>query len=154
MLFGRGKPKTPTFDDLLERCRQAGFEVSPGEGKYRVSKNGIAVVTEKDGESARLTHRAGPMIGSEIALLVDGGFQKFFQTPKGVRRPALAADLKAVHEFEEDLREALGMVSLYNESLGSVSQLYLYDRVEDRDSNRPKKPWELQVRGQASSTHS
>jgi hypothetical protein len=38
------------------------------------------------------------------------------------------------------------MVSLYNESLGSVSNLYLYDRVKDRDSDLPKKPWELAVR--------
>jgi hypothetical protein len=79
-------------------------------------------------------------------VLVDGGFQKFFQTPKGVRHPALAPELKAVHAFEEDLRQALGLVSLYNESLGSVSNVYLYDRVKDRDTDHPKKPWELSVR--------
>jgi len=93
-----------------------------------------------------VTEKAGVLMGDEIASLVDGGFQKFLQTGSGARQPALAPHLKAIHEFQEDLRAALGLVSLYNESLGSVSNLYLYDRVEARDSDRPKKPWELHVR--------
>ena len=55
---------------------------------------------------------------------------------------ALASELKAVHAFQEDLREALGLVSLYNESLGTVSTEYLYDRVQGRDRGVPKRPWE------------
>jgi hypothetical protein len=34
---------------------------------------------------------------------------------------------------------------LYNESLGTVSESYHYDRIEDRDKatlDRPKRPWE------------
>ena len=58
------------------------------------------------------------------------------------KRPALAADLTAIHEFEEDLKQSLGQVSLYNESLGTVSTLYLYDRVKDRDAGVPKRAWE------------
>ena len=54
----------------------------------------------------------------------------------------LAEELKGVHEFQEDLREALGLESLYNESLGTVSTQYLYDRVKDRDRGAPKRPWE------------
>ncbi len=72
---------------------------------------------------------------------MDGGFQ-FFLTADGKRKPALASELKALHEFEEDLREALGMKSLYNQSLGTVSTEYLYDRVQDRDKGVPKRPWE------------
>jgi hypothetical protein len=37
------------------------------------------------------------------------------------------------------------MPNLYNESLGTVSDSYQYDRVEDRDkptTERPKRPWE------------
>jgi hypothetical protein len=30
--------------------------------------------------------------------------------------------------------------------LGSVSNVYLYDRVKGRDTDRPKEPWELPVR--------
>ena len=44
----------------------------------------------------------------------------------------------------------LGLTSLYNQSLGSVSNVYLYDRVKGRDSDAPKKPWEKQVRGEDS----
>jgi hypothetical protein len=39
----------------------------------------------------------------------------------------------------------LGIPSLYNESLGTVSESYHYDRVKDRDEpevERPKRPWE------------
>jgi hypothetical protein len=43
-------------------------------------------------------------------------------------RPALAEDLKALHDFEEDLKEGLGQKSPYNEALGTVSTFYLYDR--------------------------
>ena len=48
-----------------------------------------------------------------------------------------------MHAFQEDLREALGLVSLYNESLGTVSNQYIYDRVEERDCAEPKEPWEI-----------
>jgi hypothetical protein len=43
------------------------------------------------------------------------------------------------------LKEALGLPSLYNESLGTVSEAYQYDRIKDRDkpeADRPKRPWE------------
>ena len=36
--------------------------------------------------------------------------------------------------------------SLYNESLGTVSDRYVYDRVADRDqpeATRPKRPWQV-----------
>jgi hypothetical protein len=44
------------------------------------------------------------------------------------------------------LKEALSLPSLYNESLGTVSEVYQYDRVENRDQavvDRPKRPWEV-----------
>lgn len=144
MLFHRDRPKKLTFEDYLKRAREAGFEITAlSGGKYRVSRNGIATVVE---EGPRVTEKAGVLMGNEIASLVDGGFQKFLQTPSGARQPALASHLKAIHDFQEDLREVLGLVSLYNEGLGSVSNLYLYDRVVDRDSDRPKKPWEVSSR--------
>ena len=73
---------------------------------------------------------------------MDGGFQKFFQTPSGKRQPATADELKALHAFEEDLKEGLGEESYYNDSLGTVSAFYLYDRVKDRDRGVPKRVWE------------
>ena len=90
----------------------------------------------------RRVQAAGILLCGEIASLVDGGYQKFFQTPTGKTKPALASELKALHDFEEDLKEALGLESLYNESLGTVSTYYLYDRVKDRDAGVPKRVWE------------
>jgi hypothetical protein len=87
-------------------------------------------------------NRAGILIGSEIAPLVDGGYQKFFRTPGGLKKPATAEELVALHNFEEDLKEALGEKSLYNQALGTVSTFYQYDRVEDRDRGVPKRAWE------------
>ena len=54
--------------------------------------------------------------------------------------------MKALQTFSEELKEGLGLPSLYNESLGTVSESYHYDRIEDRDKavvDRPKRPWEV-----------
>jgi hypothetical protein len=59
--------------------------------------------------------------------------------------PATADHLKALQQFSEELKEALNLPSLYNESLGTVSESYQYDRIKDRDQpevDRPKRPWE------------
>jgi len=56
-----------------------------------------------------------------------------------------ADHLKALQQFTEELKEGLGLPSLYNESLGTVSESYHYDRIKDRDTaeaDRPKRPWE------------
>jgi hypothetical protein len=144
MFFRREKPKPKTFDDYMNDARTAGFTVErTGGGKVRISRDGAAAVVEAAATGApRFTERAGVILGHEIASLIDGGYQKFLQTPSGKRRPALAADLRLIHNFQEDLCEALGLESLYNESLGTVSNQYLYDRVLDRDRGVPVRPWE------------
>jgi hypothetical protein len=43
---------------------------------------------------------------------------------------------------DEDLREGLGLTSLYNLSLGTTSEEHLYDRVVDRDKGAAARPWE------------
>ena len=129
MFFRRAHPKTVTFAERLDELRRAGFTVeAAGEGGALVARDGCAVrITE-----AGIAGLAGIVIGTEIGSLVDGGFQKFFRTASGKSKPALAKELKALHEFEEDLREALGLTSLYNESLGTVSTFYQYDRLQGR----------------------
>ena len=72
-------------------------------------------------------------MGEEIAQLVDGGFQKFFRAPSGRTKPALAEELQALHAFEEDLKDGLGMESFYNQSLGTVSTYCHYDRLRGRE---------------------
>ena len=140
MFFRRERPKNPSFSERLDGLREARFTVtSLAGGLTRVSRDGYAVDLRETGEAVA---PAGVLMGDEIGSLVDGGYQKFFQTSSGKKKPALADDLKALHDFEEDAREALGKKSLYNESLGTVSTFYLYDRVKDRDRGAAKRIWE------------
>jgi hypothetical protein len=135
MFFRRQTPKTPSFAERLEALRGAGFTVDAlASGRARVQRGDfVAIIEDAPGSSPRI-ERAGMTLGGEIALLVDAGYQKFFLTPQGRRKPALAAELKGLHDFEEDLREALGLPSLYNESLGTRFDLHLYDRLKGRDA--------------------
>jgi hypothetical protein len=145
MFFRRERVKHLTFEDHLNAARAAGFKTSPQpEGKTRIERNGVATVAVAGPDDVPLiVERAGIVMGKEIGTLTDGGFQKFFTTPSGKRKPALAEELKEIHNFQEDLREALNLTTLYNESLGTVSNLYLYDRVEGRDRGTHDKPWEV-----------
>jgi hypothetical protein len=142
MFFRRPRTKELTFTERLEAAKSAGFEVQPQAGCWLVRRDGVSAVLEDAGGAPRIGERAGIALGGEIGALVDGGYQKFFQTPSGKCKPALAAELNAIHNFQEDLREALGMQSLYNESLGTVSTFYQYDRLKDRDRGVPKRAWE------------
>ena len=142
MFFRREHPKEITFEERLESLKQNGFAVEPRDGRHFISRGPVAAVIEKGPNGPRVAERAGRIIGREIGALIDGGFQKYFLTPSKRKIPALAEDLKAIHAFQEDLREGLGMVSLYNEALGTTSTRYLYDRVVDRDHGVPTRPWE------------
>ena len=66
----------------------------------------------------------------------------FLKTASGKQLPALAPQLKALHAFDEDLREGLGITSLYNQSLGTTCDDHLYDRVKDRDAVAHGHPWD------------
>lgn len=144
MFFRRPRPEHFSFTELLQKLRDAGFAVAgPAAGRMQASRNGCAAVIEDvPGAAPRIVERAGLQQGDEIASLVDGGFQKFFQTPSGKSRPAQASELQAVHNFEEDLHQALGITTLYNEALGTTSTFYRYDRVQDRDRGVPTRAWE------------
>jgi hypothetical protein len=142
MFFRRQTPKNLTFSERLENLRKAGLTVTPlAGGTVRVSRENCAADLKEEQGQVRCG-RAGMLISGEIGVLVDGGYQKFFRTPSGKNVPALADELKALHNFEEDLKEGLGQEVLYNEALGTVSTFYLYDRVKDRDAGVPKRVWE------------
>jgi len=143
MFFRRERPKNPTFAERLTHLQGTGFTVaSQVGGVVRISRGNFAIDLKDEGGKIHHMDRAGIVIGSEIGMLVDRGYQKFFRTGTGKKKPALAEELKALHDFEEDLKEGLGEPSLYNESLGTVSTFYLYDRVKDRDRGVPKRAWE------------
>ena len=90
----------------------------------------IAPSSEKDAP-VRLLSKAGWVLGGEIARLVDRGYQKFLKTSK-LEIPATADHLRALHSFEDQLKEAVGAMVLYNEALGTTSDRYDYDRVKGR----------------------
>lgn len=130
MLFRRKRPRTPTLEERLETLRSSGFRTtSQPDGRVQVSREACAATIEEAPDGGLRIQRAGRLSGDEMALLVDAGFQKFWQTSDGGRFPALAEQLQELHDFEEDLREALGLVSLYNTSLGTTNDLHLYDRL-------------------------
>ena len=126
----------------MDALKAAGFTVNPLNGMVRVGRGETAVDLRNENDVVQVNDRAGILICGDIGVLVDGGYQKFFSTSKGVKIPATADQLKALHDFEEDLKEALGQKSLYNEALGTVSTFYLYDRVQDRDRGVPKRVWD------------
>jgi hypothetical protein len=143
MFFRREKPHAATFEEHLAAARAAGLTVQAEQGsRVRLSRDGCTCLVENTPEGPRVIEKPGLAMGNETGALVDRGFQKFFTAPSGRSQSAKAAHLKSLHSFQEDLREALGLASLYNESLGTVSKFYAYDRVENRDAGVPKRAWE------------
>ncbi len=133
MFFRREKPRELGFDDRLEGLSQYGMATGKkGGGKAAVMRKGCAAVLVDQGSKVEI-ERAGVVVGHEIGELTHGGYQMFFITPSGVKEPALAEQLRDLHEFLEDLREGLGHESLYNTSLGTTNPRHMYDRVKGRD---------------------
>src|ERR1700742_767735 len=101
MFFRRERPKQLKFEDHMSAARSAGFKTeSVGGGKTRIERNGVAAVFEPGTDDVpRAVERAGIVMGSEIGTLTDGGFQKFFTTPSGKRKPAQAHELKEIQNF-------------------------------------------------------
>lgn len=144
------KPKIysqKNYDEALVYLRNNGFDLidAPGTttGRMFLKKYGCsAAIEHTDAGEPRIFAYPGILIGGEISKLIDKGYQKFLKTTK-TERAATADDLRALHQFTEELKEAMGVVSLYNEGMGTVSESYHYDRVKDRDSGqRPVRPWE------------
>ena len=142
------KPEKRTYEDAVSWLRDNGFDLieAPGtQGRVFLKKYNCSAAIQKDGDGVKIFAYPGYMIGSEISKLVNKGYQQFLKTSKN-EVPATADHLKALHKFTEELKEALNLPSLYNESLGTVSESYHYDRIVDRDkpkTERPKRPWEV-----------
>ncbi|HET6168547.1 MAG TPA: hypothetical protein VFE01_00145 [Terracidiphilus sp.] len=144
------KSKNRNFDEMLEALRAHSFDVSPFPAianGMMVSKGEVAAVvvpgvTNERWESggARLAVTPGLQVRGEIARLLDRGYQKFIKTSK-FELPATSVQLHAIQSFTEELNLVTGALGLYNESLGTTSDVYLYDRVRGRDDEQPKAPW-------------
>jgi len=138
-----------TYEEALSWLRDHGFDTTDAPGtaarvflrKYNVS----AAIQRTPEDGVKIFAYPGYLIGSEISKLVNRGYQQFLKTSKN-EVPATAEQLTALQTFSEELKLGLGLPSLYNESLGTVSEAYQYDRVQDRDKpavERPKRPWEV-----------
>jgi hypothetical protein len=143
------KVEQRTYEDALSWLRDHGFDLieAPGtQGRVCRKKYTCSAAIQKDGEEGvKIFAYPGYLIGGEISKLINRGYQQFLKTAK-TEVPATADHLKSLQQFTEELKEALGLPSLYNESLGTVSESYHYDRVQDRDkpaAARPKRPWEV-----------
>ncbi len=134
-----------SYEDAVSWLREHGFDLleAPGvQNRVFLKKNNCSAAIEKADGGVKIFAYPGYLMGGEIAKLVNRGYQQFFKTTKN-EVPATAEALKALHQFTEELKEAIGGISLYNESLGTVAEDYLYDRVAARDqAARPKRPWE------------
>lgn len=134
------------YEDALSWFRDHGFDIleAPGtNGRVFLKKNSVSAAIERapDG-TTKIFAYPGYLIGGEISKLVNKGYQQILKTTK-TEVGATADHLKALHQFSEELKEATGMPSLYNESLGTVSESYHYDRVNGREEKKATpKPWE------------
>jgi hypothetical protein len=152
------KSRNPNFDQTLETLRAHSFEVAPFAGVpggVLVTKYGAGAVLVPGpqvpgpvipGQPAAVAfyERPGAVFGGQVARLLDRGYQKFLKTSK-YELPATATQLQAIHLFSEELSQLTGGISLYNEGLGTTSDLYEYDRLEGREAEEPAltRPWEL-----------
>jgi hypothetical protein len=143
MFFRRERKKIPTFQERVDLLRKASFQIENlPDGRVRVSKRGVGAIVGDEGKQQAAIEKAGVLVNGEIATLLSAGYQMFLETASGKRIPATAQELKNLHEFEEDVKEALGLESLYNTSLGTTTPKHMYDRVFKRDLGQQPKPWE------------
>lgn len=152
------KTKAQTLGQIQDALRTHAFQVSETGGALRVAKYGCAAILVPSGAVGEelgtstgtdtvvaYKERPGAVVAGEISRLLDRGYQKFLKTTK-YELPATAQQLQAIHRFSEELTQVTGGVSLYNESLGTTSDLYQYDRVKGREALQPSpvRPWELE----------
>ncbi|MHB1957688.1 MAG: hypothetical protein ACYCO5_01515 [Acidobacteriaceae bacterium] len=132
----KSNPPAKTFDSALTYCRSHGFDVvdTPGAAnRVQLRKYGCgAVLAKTPNGGAAYVARPGCLIGGEISTLVDRGYQKFLRASR-LEVAATAAHLRALHAFDEELCAAIGTPDYYNLALGTVSDLYLYDRLKGRE---------------------
>lgn len=144
----------PNFDQTLELLRSHGFDAAPYPGVaggVLVSKHGAGAVVvpapsakDADDPAAAYAVHPGIVVKGEVGRLLDRGYQKFIKTSQ-YEIPASAIQLQAIHVFSEELKQLIGEVSLYNESLGTTSDVYRYDRLMGREAAEgvPAQPGEL-----------
>src|ERR1700675_1821670 len=124
----------------IESLAALGFAVGRTRGVVRVEKYGSGAEFRKGTDDLyQMTVVPTIMLKGRFTRLWDAGYQKFLLTDDGLKLPALATHLQNLRKFNEELRTALGVPTFYNEALGSVSQISVYDRVKGRVGDVPDK---------------
>ena len=149
----RRRTRKPDFEQIIEMLRAHAFDVTPATevtGGVLVSKHGAGAVLVASSDNAAPVAFAvhpGALVHGQVARLLDRCHQKFIKTPQ-YELPATASQLHAIHRFSEELKRVTGDIDLYNESLGTTSDVYIYDRLKGREAVQPApvNPWE-QARG-------
>jgi hypothetical protein len=122
----------------IEGLAALGFSVGSTRGVVRVEKYGCGAEFRKGSDDRyQMTILPTIMLKGQFTRLWDAGYQKFLLTDDGLKIPALAPHLHNLRKFNEELRTALGVPTFYNEALGSVSQVSVYDRVKGRKGAVP-----------------
>jgi hypothetical protein len=124
----------------MDTLAAMGFSVGSTRGVVRVEKYGSGAEFRQNPDGRfQMTILPTIMLRSQFTRLWDAGYQKFLLTDDGVKLPAHASQLANLRKFNEELRTALGVPTFYNEALGSVSALSVYDRVKGRTGDIPDK---------------
>ncbi|HVS75191.1 MAG TPA: hypothetical protein VHE23_07160 [Candidatus Acidoferrales bacterium] len=127
--------KTP-----IDALASHGFAVGSTRGVARAEKYGCGAEFRQSPDGRyQLTVLPTIMLRGQFTRLWDAGYQKFLLTDDGSKVPAQAHYLQNLRKFNEELRTALGVPTYYNEALGSVSQVSVYDRVKGRPGDVPDK---------------
>jgi hypothetical protein len=134
----------------IESLAALGFSVGSTRGVVRVEKYGCGAEFRKGADGLfQMTVMPTIMLLGKFTRLWDAGYQKFLLTDDGQKVPALAQHLENLRKFNEELRTALGVPTFYNEALGSVSQISVYDRVKGRPGDVPDKTVGAQSAGES-----
>jgi hypothetical protein len=122
----------------IESLAALGFAVGSTRGVVRVEKYGSGAEFRRGTDDLyEMTIAPTIMLKGQFTRLWDAGYQKFLLADDGLKLPALAIHLQNLRKFNEELRTALGVPTFYNEALGSVSQVSVYDRVKGRKGAVP-----------------
>ena len=138
----RKKAGKPNFEQIIETLRAHAFHVEPSTetAGVLVTKHGAGAIlvafADKAAPVAYAVH-PGVLVEGRVARLMDRGYQKFMQTPQ-LELPATASQLHAIHRFSEELKQLTGDINLYNESLGTTSDVYLYDRLKGHKAEQQR----------------
>ena len=130
------KVAVQTFDDAVAFLRAHSFDVEQTPGvanQINVRKHNCGAILTRTAAGG-VAYVAGPgcLVCGEIATLIDRGYQKFLVTSR-LEIAATADHLRALHVFQEEVSDSVGRPDYYNLALGTVSDLYLYDRLKGRD---------------------